>query len=126
MYLALYLTVNSHGQPIALAITKAKRGLSALKLIRRFLSGKQILQLVMSNVYSVLFYNSEIWHIPSLKQNLKQKLLSMLASALKICMNYNDPMMSVDRLHEINKRATPEKMMLYKHALLSSFGGLVG
>ena len=42
----------------------------------------------------------------------------MSACALNICMNYNDPMMSFDRLHEINKRATPEKMMLCKHALL--------
>ena len=40
---------------VALAINKAQNALNALKLIRRFFTHKQLLQLVTSNFYSVLF-----------------------------------------------------------------------
>ena len=103
---------------ISLTISKTKKTICALRLISKYFTPKQLLQIVTSNVYSVLFYNSEIWHIPSLKSNLKQKLLSTSALALKMCLKNNDPMISFERLHQIAKRATPEKMMLYKHAIL--------
>ena len=34
--------------------------------------------------YSILFHNSEVWYLPSVKANLKQKLLSASAHALKV------------------------------------------
>ena len=61
--------------------------------------------------------NSEIWHLPSLKQTLKQKILSSSARALKLCMKFDTSMYSFERIHSINKRATPEKFMIYKHAI---------
>ena len=89
--------------------------IGAIKLIKRFFSKKEILQLITSNFYSVLYYNSEIWHIPSLNKNtLKQKLLSVLAKALKISMYYPDPMISFANIHVMNQRATPESMLLYR------------
>ena len=89
--------------------------IGAIKLIKRFFSKKEILQLITSNFYSVLYYNSEIWHIPSLNKNtLKQKLLSVLAKALKISMYYPDPMISFANIHVVNQRATPESMLLYR------------
>ena len=71
-----------------------------------------------SNFYSTLFYNSEIWHIPSLKSTLHQQLLSASARALKVCMFNPDPMISFRRIHEINGRGLPKQLMSYKHALL--------
>ena len=70
-----------------------------------------------SNFYSILYYNSEIWHLPSLKSNLKQCLLSASAKALTICLEYRTDDVSFVRLHEICNRATPEKYLLYRHAI---------
>ena len=48
----------------------------------------------------------------------KQQLMSASAKALKIfTTNYNN-LMSFDQIHAINKRATPNQIMLYKHSLL--------
>ncbi len=53
-------------------IIKANRHLNAIKLIRRFFNTKELTQLITSNFYSILYYNIEMWHIRSLKLNLKQ------------------------------------------------------
>ena len=68
--------------------------------------------------YSVLYYNSEIWLLPSLNPQSKQKLLSASAAPLKSITWYYNTIMSYDNLHSINKRATPNQMTTYKHALL--------
>ena len=85
-----------------------------IKLIRRYLNEKELLDLVTSNFYLVLYYNSEIGHLPSLRTNLKHQLLSAFGKGFKICLYYPeipDPMMSFIRLHEVCNRATPNKKM---------------
>ena len=72
------------------------------------------MQLITSNVFSILYYNSEIWHLPSLKAPLKQKLLSVSARALKMSMYYPDRMISYENIHKMNQRAPPESMLLYR------------
>ena len=62
---------------IANASSKALKVLNAIKIIKKCFTKKELLQLVTSNVFSILYYNSKIWHLPSLKSELKQKLLSM-------------------------------------------------
>ena len=74
--------------------------------------------LITSNFYSVLYYNSEIWNIPTLNVDAKQKLLSASANALKICTPSYHDRMSFLELHTINKRGTPSQMCNYKLALL--------
>ena len=74
---------------VAHCISKSSKALTAIRLIRRFFNTKELLQLVTSNFYSIFYYNSEIWHLNSLKHNLKNKLLSASAKALKICIKYN-------------------------------------
>ena len=73
--------------------------------------------LLTSNYYSVLYYNSEIWHLPTLSPHLKQKLLSSSANALKLCLTSLPPNTSFDTIHNLTKRATPPQMSIYKHAL---------
>ena len=73
---------------IASCIAKSNRALSAIRLIRKFFTTKELLQLVTSNFFSILYYNSEIWHLQSLKVNLKQKLLSSSARAIKTCVKH--------------------------------------
>ena len=89
----------------------------AIRMIRKYFTTKELLQLITSNLYSILFYNSEIWHIPSLNSTLKQKLLAASVKAIKICVKYCTNDVSYIEHHTIHKRATPEKMILYKHAL---------
>ena len=60
--------------------------------------------------------NCEIWLIPSLNQHLKGHLLAASSAALKLC-GKSDWTTSYESLHRIHKRATPMKMLKYKHAL---------
>ena len=90
----------------------------AIRLIKSFFTTKELLQLVTSNFYSVLYYNSEIWHLQSLKTNLKQRLLSASSQAIKTCIKYCTNDLSFVRIHEMCERALPEKFLLYRHALL--------
>ena len=47
---------------IALVIKKSFNSLNAIKLIKKFFNQKELFQLITSNFYTVLFYNSEIRH----------------------------------------------------------------
>ena len=96
-----------------LAITKSHKALCAINMIRKCFTNKELLQVVTANFYSVLYYRSEIWHIPSLKTSLKQKLLSASSLALKTCSKQNCDRMFFSDLHRLNMRATPENIMLY-------------
>ena len=100
------------------SIKKAKSALHAINLIKKYFSSKELLTLITSNFYSILFYNSEIWHLPSLNPYLKNQIKSASANALKICTPSYHRFMSFDTLHKLNNRALPEQMMLYKHALV--------
>ena len=102
---------------ISQCINKSSKALNAIRLIRRFFTTKELLQIVTSNYFSILYYNSEIWHLPTLKNNLKQKILSSSAKAIRTCVKYCTKDISFIRLHEMYNRATPEKYLLYKHAL---------
>jgi hypothetical protein len=105
-------------QQVANSVTKASKALCAIKLIKRYFTTKELLGLITSNYFSILYYNSEIWHGPSLKPQLKQLLLSASGKALNACMFRPDASLSFIRLHEINNRATPNRFMIFKHAIL--------
>ena len=99
-------------------IKKAKTALHAIKLIKGYFTINELKQLITSNFYSILYYNSEIWHLPKLNPLLKNHLLAASATALKICTPSFNRSMSYITLHSINLRATPSQMMIYKHAIL--------
>ena len=52
-----------------------------------------------------------------MEANLKQKLMSSSAKAVKTCIKFGTNDLSFVRVHEMYNRATPEKFLLYKHAL---------
>ena len=100
------------------AIKKANKAKYAISLIKRYFTKQELNNLLTSNFFSILYYNADIWLIPSLKPQLMQQLLSTSSSALRmITLNY-DYTISFIQLHSINKRATPTQIMNYKHALL--------
>ena len=78
----------------------------------------QVKNFLTSNFYSVLFYNREIWHLPTLSPEIKQMLLSACLHALKLSQKLVNPMQSFENINKECNRATPEKMSMYKHALL--------
>ena len=74
--------------------------------------------LFTSNYYSILYYNSKIWHLPSNTFNSRKQLLAASAKPLKLCARNYDCTMSYDSLHTLNKRATPLQYMKYTHSIL--------
>ena len=84
---------------------------------QKYFNTNELLAFVTSNFYSILFYNSEIWHLPSLKNNLKQKLLSSSAKAITVCVKYCTRDVSFNDLHALYHRATPENVLSYKMAI---------
>ena len=83
----------------------------------KYFNTNELLMFVTSNFYSILFYSSEIWHLPTLKHNLKQKLLLSSAKAVKVCVKLSTTDISFVDLHAMYHRATPEKVLSYKLAL---------
>ena len=99
-------------------IKKANKAKYAISLIRKYFTRNELSTLLTSNFYSIMYYNADIWLIPSLKTSLFQQLLSASSSALKMITNNYDPLISFNQLHSFNKRATPNQIMNYKHSLL--------
>ena len=74
--------------------------------------------LLNTNYYSILFYNSEIWLLPSLSRPIKQNLLSASVAPLKMCWTTYHPLMSYERLQNISDRPTPTDYTKYSHEVL--------
>ena len=103
---------------VAKSITKSEKALNAIKLIRRYFNTKELLQLLTSNYYSILYYNCEVWLLNSLKINLKYKIFAASAKALRMSLHYPKHNISYLNLHLISNRATPNMFGNYKLALL--------
>ena len=73
--------------------------------------------LLTSLFYSKLYYGSEIWHIlgRSMAQNRKLKLAS--ANAIRACDKSLTIYNSRTQIHREAKRALPDQMLNYKHAI---------
>ena len=71
-----------------------------------------------ANYYSTLYYNSEVWHTPTLQRSLQRRLLAASAKALKVCTRPSDVgMLNYNELHEMAGRATQSNLMHYKMSL---------
>ena len=70
---------------VANAISKAKKALHGIKLIKPYVNNQELKQVITSNLYSILYYDSEIRHIPILNQYSEHQMLAVSASALKLC-----------------------------------------
>jgi hypothetical protein len=79
---------------VANIIQKSTRSLNAIKFLRKYFNTTELLQLLTSNFYSILYYNAEIWLSDSLGHYLKKQLLSASGRALRVAMHYPDLMIS--------------------------------
>jgi hypothetical protein len=56
-------------------IKKAKMALHAIRLIKGYFTLIELKNFITANFYSILYYNSEIWHWPKLNPILKNTFL---------------------------------------------------
>ena len=99
-------------------LKKANSAKFAIKMISKFFNKKELNDIITACFYSVLYYNADIWLMPTLSPLLKQKLLTPSSQVLRIPTKNFDRMTSFKKLHTIANRATPEQICQYKHALL--------
>ena len=102
---------------VSATIKKSFTALHAIKLIKKYFTHKELSMLLTSNFFSILYYNSEIWHLKTLHHHLHTQIKSASANALKLCTPTYDFYMSYETLHTINKRANPNQMLMYKLAI---------
>ena len=103
---------------VANTINKSNKALCALRLIKPYLTHPVMRSLLISNYYSVLYYNSEIWLSQNLNADYKQQLLSASANALRSCMPLPNPFISFEAIHKFFNHSTPEQIGNYKLSLL--------
>ena len=119
MCLEWFLSQSFIGNPkFLIQFKKAKRSLHALNLIRLYFTNDEMWQLVTSYFYLAPYYNSEIWHIPTINHYSKQQRLLAFLLALKLYTPGNTDPISFTSLHKINNRATLDQLQQYKHSLL--------
>ena len=63
------------------AIKKSNKAKHAIFLISKYFNRLELNTVLTHNFYSILYYNCDVWLIPSLKPQLKQQLLSASAKA---------------------------------------------
>jgi hypothetical protein len=103
---------------VANAIQKSQKALNPIKIIRKHFNTSELLKIVTSNYYSILYYNSEVWMLNNLKQNLQKDLMTAASNAIKVCLHYPNRMISYENLQKMTNRATPCMYMKYKLSLL--------
>ena len=102
---------------VSMAISKSKRALHAIKLIKKYLSKTETKMLLTSNFYSILYYNAEIWLYHGLKTRLKNQILSASACAIKVLNSPRDIRISYNQLHKFEMRALPMEFSKYRLAI---------
>ena len=101
------------------AISESNSNLYAIKLIRKYFSIDEIRNLTTALYYSKLYYGAEVWHIPGLQLKLEKNMKLASANACKLCIpRENVHLLTHTDIHAQAKRALPENMCMYKHALM--------
>ena len=102
---------------VASSISKAKKKLFALRVLKRFFLPNQMRVLLDLQFYSVLYNNAVIWLTPDLNAQMRQNLLSISANALRTCLRRDCFDISFENLHRTCKKSTPKQIALYLSSL---------
>jgi hypothetical protein len=100
------------------SVKNANKSLFALKVIKKIFTPNEMKDLLTSLYFSLLFYGSEVWHLPDLSFLQKKKLKKASANALKLCLTNISPFETHTNIHNLAKRSPPENYSKYKHAIL--------
>ena len=96
---------------------KSKKALFALRAISKYFNFNEMISLLDSNFYSILYYKCSIWLNSFLNPEFKQKLLSISANALRPSLKNTAFDVSFTDIHKISKKCTPSQIMLYNQAI---------
>ena len=102
---------------VANAISKSRKALFALRLLRKFFNDQEMRLLLDSHFYSILYYNAVLWLTPELNSVMKQALLSISANALRSCMMSYSSELSFVNIHTTCRKCTPTQIMSYQLSL---------
>jgi hypothetical protein len=79
------------------------KALCTIRLVKNYYNKDELCTLLTANFYSILYFNSEIWHISTLNQHSKQLLFTASAKALKLCIKDHSVMYSYNDIHIMTK-----------------------
>ena len=96
---------------------RANRALHATKLIRKYFTKQEILQLLTSNFYSVLFYNSKSGTYQTLSR-LETITTFRISTCSQISLKTPNMYKSFIDIHKSCERATPNQTINYKREIL--------
>ena len=100
------------------AIKEANKNLYAIKRIAKFFTQEERTTLITSLFYSKLYYGSEVWHLPERTTTQNKMIKFASANALRIISNEITIFNTHTEIHQMTKRALPDQMIQYKHALM--------
>jgi hypothetical protein len=95
------------------AILKSRKKLHALRGLRRYFSEQEMVEIITANVFSRLYYGSQVWLLPNLKERLFKKLFSHSGQILKLVHKE----LSYISLHKKFNRSTPKLFSRYQTAI---------
>jgi hypothetical protein len=95
---------------VDVSVLKARRTSQALKVVGKYFTEKERANLVTSLVFSKLYYGSEVWLLPNLKERHFSRLYSQSGRALKII----NKELTFKELHKVYSRATPKIFSIYQ------------
>ena len=101
------------------AIKESNSKLYAIKMIKKYFSTDEIRNLLTALYYSKLYYGAEVWHLPGLALKLKKSIKLASANACKNCIpRENSHLLTHTEIHNRAKRALPDDICTYRHALM--------
>ena len=106
---------NEH---VDMAIKGANVSLYGIKMIRKYFTPIEVRNLVTAIFFSKLYYGAEIWHFNGLSRAIHKKIKFASAQALKLCTPGVTTFSTHTEIHRLAGRALPEKMCLYRHAVV--------
>ena len=84
----------------------------------QFFTKEEKTMLITSLFYSKLYYGSEVWHLPGRTATHNNMIMLTSANALRIISNEITIYHTHTEIHRLSERALPEKMCLYRHAVI--------
>ena len=100
------------------AIKEANTNLYAIKRIAKFFTKEERTTLNTSLFYSKLYCGSEVWHLPERTVAQNKMIKHASANALRIISKEITIYHTHTEIHQMTKRALPDQMIQYKHALM--------
>jgi len=100
------------------AVVKIRKLNQSLKLLRKYFTPEDMLQIIKSKITSILYYGSPIWLGVHTSNTLKERLKSNMARSIRIgCPDYSTYFTNSE-LHEITGILAPERRIQVENTIL--------